>query len=127
MKFAPMTNRRHEKISRLIQKELSFLFLNEAKKLFGNAMISVTRVVISPDMGHVKVYVSFLNVADTEKMLEIIRLHIKELRLMLGQKLRNELRRIPELAFYYDDTLDYMEKMDEVFKKLNIPKEENNE
>jgi len=122
-----MTNRRHEKISRLIQRELSYIFLNEAKKLFGNAMISITRVVISPDMGHVKVYLSFLNVAEPDKMLEHIRYHAKEVRMMLGQKLRNELRRIPDLAFYYDDTLDYMEKMEEVFKKLNIPKEDNNE
>jgi len=120
-----MTNRRHDKIARLIQKEMSYIFLNEGKKLFGQAMISVTRAIISPDMGHVKVYVNFLNVAEPVKMLEIIKEHMKELRVMLAHRVKNELRRIPELAFYYDDTLDYMEKMDEIFKKLNIPKEEN--
>jgi len=104
---------------------MSYIFLNEGKKLFGQAMISVTRAIISPDMGHVKVYVNFLNVAEPVKMLEIIKEHMKELRVMLAHRVKNELRRIPELAFYYDDTLDYMEKMDEIFKKLNIPKEEN--
>lgn len=114
-----MTSRRHEKFSRLIQKELGYIFLNEGKKLFGNAIISVVRVMVSPDFGHVKVYINFLNVPDKKLMTESVRSYTRELRMMLAYRVRNEMRRIPELTFFYDESLDYAEKMDELFKKLN--------
>ncbi|NLJ07837.1 MAG: 30S ribosome-binding factor RbfA [Sphingobacteriales bacterium] len=114
-----MTNRRLDKFSRLMLKELGYIFLNEGKKLFGNAMIGVTRAIVSPDLGYVKVYINFLNVEDKEKMIETVRENTKELRMMLAHRIRNEVRRVPELAFFYDDSLDYAEKMDEIFKKLN--------
>ena len=113
-----MTTRRNEKFTRLIQKEMSYIFLNEGKRYFGDAMISVTRVTVSPDFGYVKVYLNFLNIGDHQKMIEIIQSHNRELRMALGQRIRNQVRKVPELTFFYDDTLDYYERMDEVFKNL---------
>jgi ribosome-binding factor A len=114
-----MVSRRQEKFSRLIQKELGYIFLTIGKKHFGNAMISVTRVVASPDFGYVKVYLNFLNVKDPEQMMELVHRHTKDIRWALGNQLKNSVRKIPELSFFYDDTLDYVEKMEDVFKQLH--------
>ncbi len=113
-----MTSRRQEKFARLIQKELGYIFLTEGKKHFGDVIISVTRVVVSPDLGYVKAYLNFLNVQDSQQMILLIEKHTKDLRRVLAAQLRNSARKVPELNFFYDDTLDYIEKMDDVFKKL---------
>jgi len=110
---------RQEKFSRLIQKELGSIFIKEGKKLFGDAIISVTRIIASPDLGHVKIYLNFINVKDTNAFMERIRDRTGEIKWILGKKIKNEIRKMPDLAFYYDDTLDYMEKMDQIFEKIN--------
>lgn len=114
-----MVSRRQEKFSRLIQKELGYIFLTDGKKYFGNIIISVTRVVVSPDLSYVKAYLNFLNVQDHEQMILLVDKHNKDIRRSLAGLLKNSVRKIPELNFFYDDTLDYIEKMDEVFKKLH--------
>ncbi|MBC8344211.1 MAG: 30S ribosome-binding factor RbfA [Bacteroidetes bacterium] len=114
-----MISRRQEKFARLIQKELGYIFLTDGKKYFGNAIISVTHIKASPDFGYVKAYLNFLNVGDPDQMIKLIEKHNRDIRKSLANQLKNSVRKVPELSFYYDDTLDYMEKMDEVFKKLH--------
>ncbi|MEA3495304.1 MAG: 30S ribosome-binding factor RbfA [Bacteroidota bacterium] len=114
-----MSTRRQEKFARLIQRELGDLFLKEGKKIFGDAMISVTKVLVSPDLGYAKIYLNFINVKNTDEVIELVQNHAGEIRFNLGKRIRNQARKIPELSFFYDDTLDYVEKMDKLFKDIN--------
>lgn len=120
-----MQSRRQEKFSRLIQKELGMYFINEGKKIFGNLIISVSHVIVSPDLGYAKIYMTFLNEKDHDKALETIKLHAGEVKRYFGLRIRNDVRKIPEISFYYDDTLDYIEKIDDLFKKLHDKEDQN--
>lgn len=118
-----MSKIRQEKFARLIQKEMGYIFLTSGKRYLQNAMVSVTRVTASPDLGFVKIYVNFINSGQPEKMMEIVHEYTRELRHELAQRIRKEVRKIPEVAFFYDDTLDYYEKMEDIFKKIKKPGE----
>lgn len=112
-----MDSQRQLKVSRLIQKELGEIFQRETRLLFGNALITVTQVRVSPDLGVAKVYVSLFNVPDTKALLESIKVHTKEVRMKLSERIKKQVRIIPNLNFYLDDSLDYALRIDELLKK----------
>ena len=114
-----MDNKRQAQFSRLIQKEMSEIFLFDGKAIFGKQFISVSQVRVSPDLGYVKIYLSFMNDKEPEKVLMLIREHSKELRTKLAARIKNQVRKIPELEFFYDDTMDYVEKIDKLFDEIN--------
>ena len=112
-----MDSTRQQKVSRLIQKELGDIFQRETKLLFGAALITVTQVRVSPDLGLAKCYVSLFNVNDKNLLLKQIQEHIKEIRGKLSIRIGKQVRVIPNLAFYIDDSLDYALRIDELLKK----------
>ena len=112
-----MDSQRQLKVSRLIQKELGEIFQRETRLLFGNALITVTQVRVSPDLGVAKVYVSLFNVPDTKALLELIKVHTKEVRTKLSDRIKKQVRVIPNLNFFLDDSLDYALRIDELLKK----------
>ncbi len=112
-----MDTKRQLKVSRLIQKELGDIFQKETKILFGKALITVTQVRVSPDLGVAKVYVSLFNVPDTKALLKLIQEHTKEIRMKLSDRIRKQVRIIPNLVFFLDDSLDYAMRIDELLKK----------
>ena len=112
-----METTRQNKISRLLQKELSDIFQKESRNLASGALITVTVVRISPDMSVAKIYLSFFPVKDAQKFLDNIKEHVKEIRGMLGIRVKQQLRIVPELVFYIDDSLDYADKIDRLLKK----------
>ncbi|HEU4717735.1 MAG TPA: 30S ribosome-binding factor RbfA [Bacteroidia bacterium] len=112
-----MESTRQLKFARLIQKEMAEIFRSDSRGLFGNVMITVTQVRMTPDMGIARVYVSLFPVNDKEKLLENIRSHTGELRRSLGNRIRHQVRIIPELVFFIDDSLDYAERIEELLKK----------
>lgn len=118
-----MDSKRQQKFSTLILKELSGIFQIDSRHLFGNAFITVTNVEISPDLSVAKIRLSFMLVADKNAMLESIKEKTKNIRQILGNKIRNQARIIPELVFFLDDTADYAIKMNAILAELNIPKE----
>ena len=85
--------------------------------LFGNALITVTQVRVSPDLGVAKVYVSLFNVPDAKALLASIKEHTKEIRSKLSDRIKKQVRIIPNLAFFHDDSLDYAMRIDELLKK----------
>jgi ribosome-binding factor A len=111
-----MDSVRQQKIARLIQKELATFFQAESRNLFAGRMITVTVVRISPDLGLAKVYLSIFPVNKEENLLENVNQHSKVIRNALGHKIKNQVRIIPELAFYIDDSLDYFEHIDKLLK-----------
>ena len=118
LNFAFMESKRQEKISRLIQRDLSEIFTLESRNLFNSSMITVTKVVITPDLSIARVYLSLFATADKEALLTTIKTHTKLLRGQLGNRIHLQLRVIPELHFYIDDSLDYIEKIDNLLSDL---------
>ena len=122
-----METTRQQKYGKLIQKELGDIFLHDTKGLFGNAFITVTTVRMSPDLGIAKVYLSFMLVEDKKAMLDSIVVQTKAIRKILGNRISKQARIIPALMFYIDDTVDYANKMNEIFAKIVIPEEKKDE
>jgi ribosome-binding factor A len=116
-----MDSTRQQKYAKLIQKELSQIFQSDKKSYFEGAFITVTTVRVSPDLGLAKAYLSFMLVKDKEALLDKINIQKKAIRKMLGDRIRNQARIIPELSFYIDDNVEYAAKIDELFTKFDIP------
>lgn len=110
-----METTRQNKIARLLQKELSDIFLLQAKSMPG-ILISVSAVRISPDLSVVRAYLSIFPSEKAEEMIKNINENMKSIRYELGTRVRHQLRIIPELKFFVDDSLDYLEKIDELLK-----------
>lgn len=111
-----METTRQAKIARLIQKEISEILRLQTAKTHG-IIISVSAVRISPDLSIAKVYLSIFPSAKSQEILENLKKSSKTIRYELGQKVRLQLRKIPELAFYLDDSLDYIENIDNLLKE----------
>ena len=112
-----METTRQNKISRLLQKELSEIFLLQTKAMPG-ILISVSAVRISPDMSIARVYLSVFPSEKAEEMVKNINENMKSIRFELGTRVRHQLRIIPELKFFVDDSLDYIEKIDSLLKLI---------
>ncbi len=111
---------RQNKISRLIQKELGDIFLLQTKAMHG-VLVSVSTVRISPDLSVARVYLSVFPSARNAEIVKNINDNTKAIRYELGTRMRFQLRIIPELKFFVDDSLDYVEHIDELLKK-NAPR-----
>lgn len=112
-----MASIRQEKVSRVIQRELGTYFQQEARSKFEGAMITVTVVRVAPDLSIAKVYLSIWGAQDKQKIMDLVEEQNRQIRHSIGQNLRHQLRVIPELHFYIDDSLDYAENIDNLLKK----------
>ncbi len=108
-----MQETRQNKIARLLQKELSLIFQSQTRAMHG-VMVSVTRVKISPDLSVCTAYLSIFPSEKSEELLANIKANDKTIRYELGTRVRNQLRIIPELRFFIDDSLDYLDRIDEL-------------
>jgi len=113
-----MQETRQNKIARLLQKELSIIFQQQTRATRGT-IVSVTRVKISPDLSVCTAYLSIFPSEKAEQMLRNITANEKQVRYELGTRVRHQLRIIPELRFFIDDSLDYIERIDELLRKDN--------
>lgn len=110
-----MQETRQNKIARLLQKELSVIFQQQTRMMRG-VMVSVTRVKISPDLSICTAYLSIFPSEKGEEMINNINANEKAIRYELGTKVRHQLRIIPELRFFIDDSLDYIDRIDQLLK-----------
>jgi len=111
-----METTRQQKVARQIQKDLSEIFMHAKRDITQSKMITVTVVRMSPDLSLAKVYLSVFPSDNAAKFLDNLQHHIKHIRLELGKKVRHQLRIVPEIAFFIDDSLDYAEHIDELLK-----------
>ncbi|MDE5751158.1 MAG: 30S ribosome-binding factor RbfA [Duncaniella sp.] len=111
-----METTRQAKISRLLQKELSEIFRQQTAKTHG-VLVSVSAVRVSPDLSVARVYLSIFPADKSQELLESITKSAKTVRYELAQKVRFQLRKCPELTFYLDDSLDYIENIDRLLQK----------
>jgi ribosome-binding factor A len=115
-----MESKRQQKFNKLIQKELGGIFQKEAKHIIGSAFITVSRVIISPDLSVARIYLSFL-VEKDRAVFEVLNDKKSEIRKHLGNRIGKSVRIVPELAFFIDDSATYAQHMDKVIGDLNIP------
>ena len=111
-----METTRQSKISRLIQKDLSDIFQNETRKTHGT-LISVSVVRVSPDLSVAKAYLSIFPPEKSQEILESIQNNARSIRYELAKRVRFQLRKTPELMFFLDDSLDYIENIDTLLIK----------
>jgi ribosome-binding factor A len=116
-----MESTRQKKVARLIQKELSEIFQREARELTSNYLVTITHVHISPDLSIAKAYLSFLPDKNKGQQLELIQDNAKNIRQVLGTRLRQTVRIIPELHFYIDDTEEEAAKINQLLASIVIP------
>lgn len=110
-----MQETRQNKIARLLQKELAEIFQQQTRSMRG-VMVSVTRVRVSPDLSICTAHLSIFPSERAEEILKNITANEKSVRFELGRRVRYQLRIVPELRFFLDDSLDYIERIDELLK-----------
>jgi ribosome-binding factor A len=111
-----MESTRQKKVSRLIQKEVADIFLKRGSELAHGKMVSVTKVRVSPDLSFARVFISIYPSTGQDDILKSIQDHSSKIRFEMGQKIRRQLRIVPEIAFFIDDSLDYIDKIDKLLK-----------
>lgn len=111
-------SKRQKQVGKLVMEELSDIFQREGINIVDGGMVSISKVMVTPDLLEARIYLSFFQVKDPAALLHKVKERGWEWRKMLGQRIKNQLRRVPELQFFSDDTLDYVFKMEELFKKI---------
>jgi len=111
-----MESQRQQKINRLLQKDLGELLQKDVSNLGLGAMLTVTKVSVTSDLSLAKIYISLLAADDHAEVITNLNKHSKEVRYLLGLRVKNQLRVIPTLRFYEDDSLDYLENIERILK-----------
>jgi ribosome-binding factor A len=110
---------KQRQVAALIQKEFSAVLLVEGSLMYGDALVTVTRVRMSADMGIAYIYLSVYNTLYKQEIIKVIWENLSRLRGELGKRIRKQVRRIPMLKFFIDDTLDEVEHLDLLFDAIN--------
>jgi ribosome-binding factor A len=119
-------SKRQKQVAKLLMEEMSDIFLREGLNMVDGGMVSISKVNITPDLLEARIYLSMFQVNDPKVLMKVINDRGWELRKLLGARTRNQLRRVPEVQFYLDDTMDHVFKMEELFRKIAEEREHNN-
>ena len=111
-----METKRQLKISRLLQKDLGEIFQTESRGLFHGSMITVTKVYVTNDLSLARIYLSLFGPHKKQVLFGEINKHRKEIRHHLAVRVKNQIRAIPELEFFIDDSLDYIDNIENLLK-----------
>jgi len=114
-----MASKRQEQVAELIRRHFGIVLQSDGSYIYGDAFVTVTSVLVTPDLSLAKLYVSIFNTEDKEAVLLKINKEIRGLKKSLAYRIRNHVRRIPEIAIYMDDTLDEMYKLNQIFDRLD--------
>lgn len=118
--------KRQKQVAAVIQQELNDIFMRLGLNMIDGGMVSISSVKVTPDLLEARIYLSLFKVADTNAALKKIQAQAWEVKKELSERVKHQLRRIPILHFYVDDTLDYVFKMEDIFKQLNTEQKDNN-
>ncbi|MFT4062257.1 MAG: 30S ribosome-binding factor RbfA [Edaphocola sp.] len=110
--------KRQKQVARLIQEELGTIFQKEGLNMMQGGMVSIAKVVVTPDLLEARIHLSLFKIENTASALKYIKEKTGEIRGALGNKLRHQLRRIPELQFFEDDTLEHVFKIEELLAQI---------
>ncbi len=110
---------RQDKFAKQIQRDLAELMTLHRNEWLGGTFVTMSNVLVSPDLSYVKVYISLFNIQNRKDVLNHLNTVVdKEIRHEIARRIKNNVKKIPEIRFYEDDTLDYVTKMDELFEKI---------
>jgi len=115
-------SKRQKQVAGVIQEEMNDIFLRLGLNMVDGGMLSISKVKITPDLLEARSYLSLFQVRDQQALMSRIEDRTGEIKRELGNRVKQQLRRIPELRFFLDDTLDYVFKMEEIFKQINEEK-----
>ncbi len=115
--------KRQKQVAGLLNKELSDIFQRLGLSMMDGGMVSISSVKVTPDLYEVRIYLSFFKVTDTFAALKKIEERSWEIKKELTARVRHQLRSMPILTFYIDDTLDYVDKMEQIFKEIKKDEE----
>lgn len=113
-----MDSRRQQRIAQLLQEEFSRMLMTDIKSYLLGTFATLTYVNVSSDLSIARFNISILTNDKKKEVIDNLNEHKSEIRKILGNRMRNDLRKIPDIIFHLDDRLDYVEKMDDVFKKI---------
>ena len=109
-----MDSVRQQKYAKLIQKELGEIFQREGRNWYGNHFVTVTGVKVTPDLSLARVRISLFKAPKPAEVIKSLKTNMNEIRHHLGLRIGKQARIIPNLEFFHDDTLDYVEKMEKL-------------
>jgi len=110
--------KRQKQVARMLEEELNEIFRKKGWNIIGKGMLSISRVKVTPDLAEAKIYLSMFQIDDKDALLEKIERNGWEVRKELGARIKNNVRKIPELTFFDDDTLEYVSKIEEVLERI---------
>jgi ribosome-binding factor A len=116
--MAKQMTKRQRQVAEIIRRNLSVVLQQEGTYIYGDALVTVTNIVLTPDMLNAKIYLSIYNTENKQAVLLMMREEKNRLQQGLAQRVRNQMRRVPRIAFYEDDTMDEMYRINDLFKKL---------
>ena len=114
-----MESKRQQKFAGVIQEDLAAIFQREGTNYLPNTLVTITKVRVTPDLAIARVFLSFFNNNNTALSLQTIKSHASEIRYKLGARIKDQVRIIPQLEFFVDDTNEYVERMDKIFDKIS--------
>jgi len=114
-----MESKRQQKFAGVIQEDLAAIFQRDLMSLLPNTLVTITKVRVTPDLALARVFLSFFNSNNKQLALNTIKQHASEIRYKLGARIKDQVRIIPQLEFFIDDTGDYVERMDKIFDKIS--------
>ena len=116
-------SKRQRQVGKLVLEELSAIFQREGINVIDGGMVSISKVTMTPDLLEARVFLSLFQIKNAEELMHSIKERSKEFRNLLGMRVRNQLRRVPDLHFFVDDTLEYVDKMETLFKQIKEERE----
>ncbi|MEO8172122.1 MAG: 30S ribosome-binding factor RbfA [Sediminibacterium sp.] len=114
--------KRQRQVAGALQEELNDIFRRLGLGMIDGGMVSISSVKVTPDLLEARIYLSLFQVKDVKATMKNIESRAWEIKKELAGRVKHQLRRIPVLHFYHDDTLDYVFKMEEIFKDINKDK-----
>jgi ribosome-binding factor A len=114
--------KRQRQVAGALQEELNDIFRRLGLSMMDGGMVSISSVKVTPDLLEARIYLSLFQVKDPKTLMKTIESRAWEIKKELADRVKHQLRRIPVLHFYQDDTLDYVFKMEEIFKKIEEEK-----
>ena len=122
-----MESKRQKQVARVVQQYMNDIFLKEGKEITEDALVTISHVRMTPDLQVARVYMSIYNSKHPDEIMRHIQVNAKALRRLLGQRIRHQLRKVPSLEFFKDDTLDEVFRLEEIFRELNEENESRDE
>ena len=120
-----LEGKRQKQVASVLEKELNDIFQRLGLSMMDGGMISISSVKITPDLFDARIYLSFFKVKDPVEALKTINDKSWEIKRELTARVRHQLRSMPQLTFYIDDTLEYVNKMEQLFKEIKVQDEKN--